>query len=95
MIGGTQGKPIERRCPQEGADAMNASMKRARRLSEESFESLWVKSKPATIREARIYAGSIGEEMILIKYRETLSGFAHIVLVGPMLFCIETEEEKE
>lgn len=92
MIGGTQGKPIERRCPQEGADAMNASMKRARRLSEESFESLWVKSKPATIREARIYAGSIGEEMILIKYRETLSGFAHIVLVGPMLFCIETEE---
>lgn len=92
MIGGTQGKPIERRCPQEGADAMNASMKRARRLSEESFESLWVKSKPATIREARIYAGSIGEEMILIKYRETPSGFAHIVLVGPMLFCIETEE---
>ena len=95
MIGGTQGKPIERRCMQEGADAMNASMKRARRLSEESFESLWVKSKPATIREARIYAGSIGEKMILIKYRETPSGFAHIVLVGPMLFCIETEEEKE
>lgn len=92
MIGGTQGKPIERRCMQEGADAMNASMKRARRLSEESFESLWVKSKPATIREARIYAGSIGEEMILIKYRETPSGFAHIVLVGHMLFCIETEE---
>ena len=92
MIGGTQGKPIERRCMQEGADAMNASMKRARRLSEESFESLWVKSKPATIREARIYAGSIGEEMILIKYRETPSGFAHIVLAGPMLFCIETEE---
>ena len=94
MIAGTQGKPIERHCPQEGADAMNASMKRARRLSEESFESLWVKSKPATIREARIYAGSIGEEMILIKYRETPSGFAHIVLAGPMLFCIETEEEK-
>ncbi len=92
MIAGTQGKPIERHCPQEGADAMNASMKRARRLSEESFESLWVKSKPATIREARIYAGSIGEEMILIKYRETPSGFAHIVLAGPMLFCIETEE---
>ena len=92
MIAGTQGKPIERHCPQEGADAMNASMKRARRLSEESFESLWIKSKPATIREARIYAGSIGEEMILIKYRETPSGFAHIVLAGPMLFCIETEE---
>ena len=92
MIGGTQGKPIERRCPQEGVDAMNTSMKRARRLSEESFESLWIKSKPATIREARIYAGSIGEEMILIKYRETPSGFAHIVLAGPMLFCIETEE---
>ena len=73
---------------------MNTSMKRARRLSEESFESLWIKSKPATIREARIYAGSIGEEMILIKYRKTPSGFVHIVLAGPMLFCIETEEEK-
>ena len=73
MIGGTQGKPIERRCPQEGADAMNASMKRARRLSEESFESLWVKSKPATIREARIYAGSIGEEMTIYSIVNTLT----------------------
>lgn len=71
---------------------MSTNMKRAKRLSKESFASLWIKSKPATIREARTYAGSIGEEMIMIKYRETLSGFAHIVLVGPMLFCIETEE---
>ena len=92
MIGGTQEKPIERRCSQEGADAMNTSMKRAKKLSKESFESLWIKSKAATIREARIYAGSIGEEMIMIKYRETPNGFAHIVLAGSVLFCIETEE---
>ena len=94
MIDGTRGKVIERRCSQEGADAMNTSMKRAQRLSEESFESLWIKSKAATIREARTYAESIGEEMILIKYRETPSGFAHIVLAGTVLFCIKTEEEK-
>lgn len=71
---------------------MNTNMKKARKLSKESFESLWIKSKPATIREARTYARRTGEEMIMIKYRETPGGFAHIVLIGSMLFCVETEE---
>lgn len=77
---------------QEGEIFLNTNMKKAKKLSKESFESLWIKSRPVTIRAARIYARDIGEEMIMIKYRETPSGFAHIVLVGSVLFCIETEE---